>query len=294
MRTITLSSLLLVSGFLGLAQSPADQADKAPPAVDEALRARVNQYYQAFMAGKFKDAYSLVADDSQDAFLVADKDQYKACETINVRYSDNFTKATVLESCKTDWVWHGVRTPTTFPITSTWKIADGKWFWFYVRPTQAPFPFSPTGFIPVPSEEEMAKANAIPRDMQGAAKNILSKITLDKRSVHLLPDQTSHDVVQIHNGMPGEIKLEMDHLAIPGLKTTLGKSTLAANEDTTLTFEYNLDSTDIACVDCAKKIKGTPFAALHVIPTGQIFNISIYFGPAGPVNYHKVPADAQQ
>jgi hypothetical protein len=139
----------------------------------------------------------------------------------------------------------------------------------------------------------MAKATAIPRDMQGAAKNILSKITLDKKSVHLLPDQTSHDVIQIHNGMPGEIKLEMDQLAIPGLKTTLGKSTLIANEDTTLTFEYNLESTDIACIDCAKKIKGTPFVALHVIPTGQIFNISIYFGPAGPVTYHKVPAPAQ-
>jgi hypothetical protein len=93
--------------------------------------------------------------------------------------------------------------------------------------------------------------------------------------------------------MPGEIKLEMDQLAIPGLKTTLGKSTLIANEDTTLTFEYNLESTDIACIDCAKKIKGTPFVALHVIPTGQIFNISIYFGPAGPVTYHKVPAPAQ-
>ena len=294
MRTITLSSLLLISGFLGLAQSPANQGDKAPPAVDEALRARVGQYYQAFMAGKFKDAYNLVADDSQDAFLVADKDQYKSCETVNTRYSDNFTKATVLESCKTDWVWHGVRTPTTFPITSTWKVVDGKWFWFYVRPTQAPFPFSPTGFIPVPTEEEMAKATAIPRDMQGAAKNILSKITLDKLSVHLIPDQTSHDVIQIHNGMPGEIKLEMDHLTIAGLKTILGKTTLAANEDTTLTFEYNLDSTEIACIDCAKKIKGTPFAALHVIPTGQIFNISIYFGPAGPANYHKVPAPAQQ
>ncbi|HTC35190.1 MAG TPA: hypothetical protein VK724_17585 [Bryobacteraceae bacterium] len=293
MRTITLSSLLLVFGFLGLAQNPADQDDKAPPAVEEALRARVGQYYQAFMAGKFKDAYNLVADDSQDAFLVADKDQYKSCETLKIRYSENFKKATVLESCKTDWVWHGVRTPTTFPITSTWKVVDDKWFWFYVRPTQAPFPFSPTGFIPVPSEEEMAKATAIPRDMQGAAKNILSKITLDKKSVHLLPDQTSHDVIQIHNGMPGEIKLEMDQLAIPGLKTTLGKSTLIANEDTTLTFEYNLESTDIACIDCAKKIKGTPFVALHVIPTGQIFNISIYFGPAGPVTYHKVPAPAQ-
>ncbi|HTW64677.1 MAG TPA: hypothetical protein VME17_08680 [Bryobacteraceae bacterium] len=296
MRTLTLSFLLLISSFLGLAQTPADHEEQAPPAVDDALRARVGQYYRAFMEGKFKDAYLLVADDSQNAFMAADKDQYKACETIKIRYEDKFTKATVLESCKTDWVWHGIRTPTTFPITSTWKMIDGKWFWFYVRPKEMPFPFSPSGFIPVPSEEALARENAIPKDMQSAAKSILSKITLDKESVHLLADETSQDVIHVHNGMPGEIELQMDKLAIAGLKITLGKSKLEANESTTVTFEYNLSSKDIACIDCAKKIKGTPFAALHVIPTGQIFNISIAFGPTatGQVHHHVVPANPQQ
>jgi hypothetical protein len=294
MRTITLSLLLLVSGFLGLAQTPAEPAEKAPPAVDQALRARVEQYYHAFMEGKFKDAYLLVTEDSQNAFMEADKDQYKACETIKIRYEDKFTKATVVESCKTDWVWHGIRTPTTFPITSNWKIVDGKWFWFYVRPKVMPFPFSPTGFIPIPSEAAMARDAAIPKDMQKAARNILSEIKLDKEAVNLLPDQTSQDVIHIHNGMPGEIQLQMDKLAIPGLKISLGKSKLEANEDTTLTFEYDLSSSDIACIDCAKKIKGTPFVALHVIPTGQIFNILITFGPKAPAHYYKVPANPQQ
>ena len=81
--------------------------DKAPPAIDEALRARVGKFYGAFIAGKFKDAYSLVADDSQDKFFELSKDQYKRCEIIKINYSENFTKAAVVTSCKSDWRWHG-------------------------------------------------------------------------------------------------------------------------------------------------------------------------------------------
>jgi hypothetical protein len=288
MRTITLSSLLLACGVLGLAQNAADEVDKAPPEVEEALRARVDQYYRAFVAGKFKDAYALVSDESQDAFLAADKAQYKECETLKTRYSDNFTKAVVVESCKTTWSFRGATTLTTIPLTTSWKIVDGKWFWYYVRPTQVPFPFSPTGFIPVPPADTPTRS--MPKDMQAAARGILSKVTLDKQSVHLLPDQTSKDEIHIHNAMPGVIQLQTDQLQIPGLKISLAKAELGANEETTLTFEYRLDSTDIACVDCAKKIKGKPFVALHVIPTGQIFNIPIYFGPNTPEHYHQVPA----
>jgi hypothetical protein len=278
MRTFALSSLLLVSGLLGLAQ---DSTDKAPPAVEEALRARVDQYYHAFMAGKFKDAYLLVADDSQDAFMAAGKEQFKACETIKIGFSDNFTKATVVESCKGEWKWHGTSTPTTFPITSTWKIVDGQWFWFHVKATETPFPFSPSGFVPVPQADSAAGKNSaavMPGDFNVAAQGILARVSLDKQSVHLPTDESSQDVIHIHNAMPGVIKLQVDQLAVHGLTIALGKTELAANQDTTLTFQYRLDDPEIACLDCAKKLRGTSTVALRVMPTGQTFSISIVFG----------------
>jgi hypothetical protein len=279
-RPALCASLLLVSGLLGLAQDSKEMFDKAPPAIDEALRARVDQYYHAFMEGKFKEAYLLVSEESQDAFLEADKDRYKACETIKIRYSDDFTKAVVIESCKTDWKWHGVITPTTFPITSSWKIVDGKWFWYYVRPTQAPFPFSPTGFITVPPADAADKDNSsvVPKDLKAAAQGILAQVSLDKMAVRLRPDEASHDVIHIHNGMPGVIKLQLDQLVVPGLTITLGKTELAANQETTVSFDYRLDNPGIACVDCAKKLKGTSTVTLRVIPTGQTFTIAVAFG----------------
>jgi hypothetical protein len=292
MRLLVLSSLLFVSGILGLAQD-SDQLDKAPPPVEEALRARVDEYYHAFMEGKFKKAYLLVANDSQDAFLESDKQQYKACETIKIRFAESFTKATVVESCKGEWRWHGQITPTTFPVTSSWKIEDGKWCWTYMRPTQVPSPFSPTGFVPVPAENAPKDGVGVPKDFRAATQSILAKVSVDKLGVRLHPDETSHDVVRVRNGMPGVIKLQMDQLAVPGLKITLGKSELGANEETTVSFDYSLDDPGIACIDCAKKLRGTPTVALHVVPTGQTFTIAVAFVPTTPVG-NKPPVHAPQ
>jgi hypothetical protein len=287
MRTLALSSLLLVSGILGLAQDSTELLDKAPPPVDEALRARIDQYYHAFVAGKFKDAYLLVADDSQDAFLKADKDQYKACETIKIRYSDNFTKAIVVENCKGEWKWHGTVTPTSFPLTTNWEVADGKWYWRYVRPTMVASPFSPTGFVPVPPEATAKNDSGMPANIVGAAEGILSKIGVDKRTVHLRSSETSQDVVHVRNDMPGTVTLKMEDFNIAGLKITVGKTQLQAHEETTILFEWRLDDPAILCPDCAKRSTGTTTLHLHISPTGQAFPIDVVFDrnqqPGNPV-----------
>src|SRR5579863_9630240 len=135
MKTLVLSSFLLISGFMAFGQDSSDLFDKAPPAIDEALRARIDKFYGAFVSGKFKDAYLLVTDDSQDAFFELSKDQYKSYEIVKIRYSENFTKAVAVVGVKSDWRWHGVVTPTTFPLTSNWEVVDGQWYWHYVKPT---------------------------------------------------------------------------------------------------------------------------------------------------------------
>jgi hypothetical protein len=285
MRTLALSSLLLVSGLSGLAQDSKELLDKAPAPVEQALRARVDQYYQAFVAGKFKQAYLLVADDSQDAFLEADKQQYKACEILRIRYSPDFTKAVVVESCKSEWKWHGIVSPTTFATTSNWEVVDGQWYWHYVKPTQVMSPFSPSGFVPIPSGDTEPKKDApaatIPSDMKGVAQGILALVSLDKQAVRLSQDQPSRDVVRVRNGMPGMITLKLDDPKIPGLKITVGKMQLQAHEETTVLFEWRPDDPALQCQDCAKNIRNSTIA-LQVVQTGRVLPITISFehGPA--------------
>jgi len=274
----------LIAGVLASAQDNSDLFEKAPPPIDEALRARVTQFYHAYTTGKFREAYPLVAEDSQDAFLGASKDVLKSCETLRIRYADNFTSADVVEGCKGEWNYHGVKTPTSFPLTSHWKIIDGQWYWYFVKPTMVPSPFSPTGFVTVPQQDGQVDktaaqpASAMPANPMEMAKGILSKVRLDKTAIKLLGYETSKDELHLINEMPGQISLSIDPIAFPGLKITPAKTELQANEQTTIVFEYRLDDAEITCGECAKRVKSTLSARLHIQPTGQIFTIPVTFG----------------
>jgi hypothetical protein len=275
MRTITI--LLLLAAVPVFGQDSSDLADKAPPAVDEALRVRVDKFYGAFVAGKFKEAYALVADDSQDKFFELSKDQYKGCDIVKTRYSDNFTKAVVVTSCKGEFRWNGVVMPTSFPLLSNWEVVDGQWYWHYVKPTQVASPFSPTGFVPVPPDGNPADAPIVPKDIAGTAKAILAKVNVDKHEIHLRSFENSQDLIHVRNDMPGAVSLKLDNLDMPGLKITVGKPTLLAHEETTITFEWRLDDPALLCPDCAKKMSGNPTVRLQIVPTAQMFPISITF-----------------
>ncbi len=265
MRTIVLSSLVLLSGFAALGQN-SELFDKAPPPIDEALRARVDKFYGAFIAGKFKDAYLMVADDSQDKFFELAKDQYKGCEIIKINYRENFTKAAVVTSCKADWRFHGSVVLTTFPLTSNWVVIDGQWFWHFEKPTLVPSPFSPTGFVNVPPDSNPNPAGLVPKDIPAAAQGILTKVSVDKTSVRLERNEKSQDVVHVRNDMPGQVSIKVDKPDIPGLTVTVGKTDLQAHEETTVVFE---------CLECGEKMSPAPTVQLHIEPTGQVFPISI-------------------
>ncbi|MGA2877335.1 MAG: hypothetical protein ABSG13_00120 [Bryobacteraceae bacterium] len=270
MRTLALSSLVLLAGFAAFGQDSSELFDKAPPPIDEALRARVDKFYGAFIAGKFKDAYLLVADDSQDKFFELSKDQYKGCEIIKIRYRENFTKAAVVTSCKADWRFHGTVVLTTFPLTSNWEVIDGQWVWHYEKPTMVPSPFSPTGFVNVPPDSTPSINGLVPKDIPGAAQGILAKVSVDKTSVRLRPHETSQDVVHVRNDMPGQVSLKVDKPDIEGLKITVGKTDLQAHDETTVTFEWRSD-------EPTKTMSGHPTVQLRIEPTGQVFPISIAF-----------------
>jgi len=276
-RTLFSLSLLLLSGFTAFGQDSSDMVDKAPAPIEEALRARVAKFYDAFVTGKFKDAYLLTADDSQNAFLESSKYQYKGFEIIKIRYSDNFTKAVVVTAIKSDLRWQGAVTLSTLPLTSNWVVVDGQWYWHYVKPTMMPSPFSPTGFVPIPPETTDKKPAALPANVAQNAHANLAKVGLDKETVQLRSYETSQDVIHVRNDMPGPVALSLDKFEMAGLKITVGKTGLQAHEETTILFAWRPDDPGIQCSDCIKKMSGRRMITLRVQPTAQVFPINIDF-----------------
>src|SRR5271155_4266324 len=140
MRTLSFFLCSLYCG-LALAQAPSDAFDKAPPAMEEALRSRAQAFYQAHVDGKFRKADEYVAEDSKDAFFAAEKMRYKSCEVSSLKFEADFSKATVLTACKTDMFFHGEKFPVTVPFATHWKVDNGQWFWYYIETDHMDSPF---------------------------------------------------------------------------------------------------------------------------------------------------------
>jgi len=273
--------LLAIAGSVAFAQESTFNNDKGVPESDAALRSRVKQFYSASVTGKWRDAFAVVADDMQDTYLAAPKDNYNSCETTRINYSENFTKATVLETCQGEYRWHASHIPATVPLSSTWKFVDGQWYWYHVKPTEVMTPWGISRVKPDAPEQGdnavTAGLAAVARDPMSLARSILTQVKIDKGTVELRSWETSKDEVHIHNGMPGHVTLSVDPLTLPGLKITASKTDLDANGDSTILFEYRLDDATITCGECAKHPKSTMTAMVHVQPTGQTFPVTINF-----------------
>jgi hypothetical protein len=145
---------ILLCAAAALAQTPQEPA-KPPADVDQALRARVEEFFQDHVTAQFRKAEALVAEDSKDYYYNHNKPHYlKFLGITNVHYSDNFTKAAVSVNVLSPVAIPGFGGgPPTVPIPSTWKIEDGKWCW-YVE--MEPFLRTPFGIMRLNSDGTIA------------------------------------------------------------------------------------------------------------------------------------------
>jgi len=280
MRTLSLS-IFSISCGLALAQAPSDIFEKAPPAIDDALRTRVEAFFQAHVDGKFRQADQYVAEDSKDAFFSADKPHYKGFQISKISYSDNFTKATVVTACKTDMFFQGQKFPTTMPTVTRWKIDNGQWFWYYIQPTERESPFGT--MKPGVDNPNGGVSAMIPKDLQAAAREILSKVTMDSTEVNIDQDRSSKQEVHLKNGMLGAIKVTADPTGVPGLTVRPAKFNVFPGEEIAVIVEFNFEDPAILCRECLVHPGVRPPATVnvHVDPTQQDFPIKIIFTQHG-------------
>lgn len=248
----------------GLAQSPQDLLQKAPPQIDAALRARVSAFYQAHVDGKWRLADQYVAEDSKDQFFAMAKQQYEGFEILKISYSDDFTKAEVVVMVRNEWFLRGMKVPTSTPVSTYWKVVNGEWFWYVDtrKGVQTPFgtmspgPGAPSSGLPIPPGK--------PANIGVAATAILHSVGADRTEVKLSAKQGSVEQVVISNGMPGHVRLhvEMDGT---GVKAALDKEDLGANEKARLSLER----------DPAAAGSGVVTVKVIVEPTNQVVPIRV-------------------
>jgi hypothetical protein len=265
MRAATMSrailALMLVSGVW--AQSPDGFVDKAPPDVEEALRARITAFYQAHVDKKFRQADEYVAADTKDFYYESTKPPYLAFEIGKITYSDNFTKAKAVVSCKIRFMLPGFGdNPVMSPVPSTWKLENGQWYWYVDQKAGRATPFGV-----MKPQAGVSSAGGLPPLASAPSLDTLWKsVQADKNSVQLSAREPSSDLVTISNKMPGNISLQLDAPKTPGLEVVLDRAELKAGEVAKITFHSEPQE---------KPVNRIAQVRVTVIPTNQVIPITV-------------------
>ncbi|HEY2844062.1 MAG TPA: hypothetical protein VGJ09_10440 [Bryobacteraceae bacterium] len=258
-----------------LAQTPSPEA----AAADQALRARVTEFLQYHVEGNFRKAYDMVAADTQEDYFNNGKVQIKGFTVDSVRFSDNYTKASVMATMSRTMNVAGTEFPVMMPSTTTWKIEKDKWVW-YKEPDNTPA--SPFGPASLPSAAGVAPpgpaAAALPQDFSDktiaeAARSILQQVSVDKNEVTLQLDGPSEATVVLHNGMTGSVKVDLNAPSIPGFTAQTDQSMVRAAGNVKLLLRYQPGD--------HPNPSGPVNVQLTVQPLNQDFVIRVNFaGPA--------------
>jgi|SRR5579862_231312 len=229
-----------------MAQRPTDLFTKAPPDVDEALRARVAKFYQAHVDGKPRRAEELVAEDTKDYFYNARKPQYLSFQITKIDYTDNFTKATVTTMVETLIPAIGFTDkPIKVPLPSFWKVEKGEWWWYIDADKLNTAPFGQAKFGVAPGTAA-SPGNALPGGGKGPdVAAVINQVKADRTAVAFKAGVASTDQITIVNSMPGAVTLALFDKPLPVLDFSFSATQLKAGEKATLSIRYT-PGTDLA------------------------------------------------
>jgi hypothetical protein len=217
------------------AQPSADLFQKAPPAVDEALRARIAKFFQLHVDGKFRQAEALVADETKDFFYSANKPKYLGFEIKNIVYTDDFTKAKAVVVAQMIVMAPGfLDKPVPVPIPSRWKLVSGEWYWYIDEDELNMTPFGKMkGGTPAPGGSHVP---AIPGPEEAA--KLLAGVKAENEEVVLKAKEPGSAEFTIVNTMPGFVSLSLDELQFPGISLKLDATKLAAGAKAHVTLDW--------------------------------------------------------
>ncbi len=216
-----------------------DLFHKAPPAVDEALRARITKFYQLHIDGSahaMRQAETMVAEDTKDFFYTSAKPRYTDFEIKRIDYNGDFTKASVVVMVHRVVAMLGITKPMAWPEPSHWTLENGEWYWQVSQDDQLNSPF---GRRKPESETGEAKAGAPPViPSQQEMEQKFAEVSADKKLVVLDPNKESSAQFVISNPLAGAITLILDTTHGPGFEARLDTEIVPPGGKATVTVDW--------------------------------------------------------
>ncbi|MFY4730524.1 hypothetical protein [Nitrospira sp. BLG_2] len=269
-----------------LAQGTPTIFQKATPEVESALRARITEFYQAHVDGKFRQAEQVVHEGSREVFYSAEKTKFESFKIVSINYEEDYTKAKVLVEVPWELVMPGFGRVNKVPrpVGSLWKLDKGQWWW-YVEPydpckgIMTPWgvmhkqeckdgkPLGPVTGAPggIPLGDLMKSGPSI--------KEIQTSLKASADSMTLSSDKASDGQVLLTNHFQGPVTLQYSIDQMPGIELVVDKDKLEPGESATLTVKHKPTS---------PTHKPDIFCRVRVQPTAQLLELRVAFAlPSG-------------
>lgn len=193
---------------------------------EAALRKRAEEFFELQVQNKFRQSEALVADESKDDYYVSHKPKIEGFKISKIEMLEGGKRARIITLTKAQVTLAGAPTQVfEIPALSSWKLIDGKWYWYMDREMLRQTPFG------------TAKEGTGSRDgalgLPGSAPSInelQAGVRLSRNSVTLLPDGRV-ETVTVTNHLPGVAVVKVAQRAAPieGLVIEPGELRLQGN-----------------------------------------------------------------
>src|SRR6266446_3706888 len=124
-RALCLLAFALLMPLAVFAQNPTGAT--CPPEVERALRARVDEFLQYHVDSNFRKAFEMVAEETKDEYFASGKTILKEYKTDSIRFAEDCAKAVATSTVTRNWGIRLQQQTVVVPMTTTWKIENGKW-----------------------------------------------------------------------------------------------------------------------------------------------------------------------
>jgi hypothetical protein len=233
------ASLLALFSTLAAAQA-GDLFKKIPAGVEESLRARVTEFYNLQMQGKFRASEACVCTDTRDYYYDMRKKSPRSFEITKLEFANDLKTATVVVTLGGEIVTMAGPMPVVAPVGTSWKIEDEKWC-FYVSEKQQNTIRTPFGEFPVQKVDPQKAKPATPSTglfSPVTAADVLNAVRFSTDTVVFDATKSGTAEIQFTNTLPGKVTLTSTTPAPAGVEIKLSTAQLESKGSATVQFIY--------------------------------------------------------
>jgi hypothetical protein len=234
---------------------------KAPPEVEEKLRARVAEFYSLYLQAKYRAAEALVAEESRDLYYAMSKAPIRSFQLEQITWDDDLKNATVLVACLS-------ATPRTaaqgmwVPINGRWRLEKGDWY-LVIKP-RATTPFGPMKF----DDPRNVKPQPFQRPTLEMLRASAFEVVPRKVEFPSAATETETRRVTVQNNMAGVLTVEVHAPKTPELSVSLADRNILPNKAAIVEISYHPQ---------AGKLAGAKEVRLTLQPVNQEIVIELLF-----------------